>query len=141
MSSLASQKQAVELVDRARLEPALQSQHLSPRDEWDVKSAVALAKSIGANTVVVSSYGYAENGIGVTLAAFRVSEFGAGPQAKFVVAMIFSKIPLSQELSTHLGVSLESLKPKDGVYRSGHGGVSIPACIKCPMPGPACAGY
>lgn len=40
------------------------------------------------------------------------------------------------EVSAHLAVPLESFKPKDVVYRSGYGGVSIPTCVKCPVPEP-----
>jgi hypothetical protein len=135
-SSLESQGQALELVDRSRLGPALQSLHLSPKDEWDVKNAVALGRSLGASTVVLSSYGYAKDGVGVTLAAFRVSEFEAKPPTRFVVGMVFGKMQLTQELSARLGQPLDALKPKDDVYKSGFGGVSIPACIKCPPPTP-----
>jgi len=133
-ASLASQGQGVQVIDRQRLGTALEAQHLSLRDEWDVKNAIALSKSIGATTVVVGSYGAAENGIGVTLTAFRVSEYGIAQSAKFTVAMVFGKIPLTQEVIGHLKAPLDSLRPKDGVYRSGYGGVSIPTCIKCPFP-------
>jgi hypothetical protein len=125
----------LELVDRTKLQAALESQHLVAKDEADLKTAVGLARSIGATTLVVSSYGAAENGIGVTLAAFRVSQYGKPQAADFTIGMVFGKIPLSKELSTHLGVPLDSLRPEDGVYRSGYGGVSIPACVKCPVPG------
>jgi hypothetical protein len=133
-SSLAGQGKTFELVDRLRLGAALEAQHLSHGDESDVKNAVALGKSIGASTVVVGSYGAAENGIGVTLAAFRVSEYGIAQSTKFAIGMVFGKIPLTQEVSDHLSVALDSLRPKDGVYRSGYGGVSVPSCIKCPVP-------
>jgi TonB family protein len=108
---------------------------LAPKDEWAIKNAVALGKSLGANTIVLSSYGFAENGMGVTLAAFRVSEYGKPQATDFTIGMVFGKIPLSKELTTRLSVPLDSLRPKDGVYRSGYGGVSIPACVKCPVPG------
>lgn len=133
-ASLAAQEKTVEVVGRPKFRAALEAQHLSPPGQSDVRSAVALGKSIGANTVVVGSYGAAENGIGVTLTAFRVSEYGIAPSAKFLVATIFGKITLTQEAIGHLKAPLDSLRPKDGVYRSGYGGVSVPSCIKCPMP-------
>lgn len=134
-ASLAGQRPTVEVIDRHRLGAALEVQHLSPRDESDVKNAIALGKSIGATTVVVGSYGAAENGIGVSLAAFRVSEYGIAQSTKFMIGMVFGKIALTQEVSAHLNVPLDSLRPKDGVYRAGYGGVSIPTCLKCPVPG------
>lgn len=135
-SSLASQGQTLTLIDRSRIGTGLDSLHLPAKDDWTIRSAVALGKSLGANTVVLSSYGYAEDGVGVTLAAFRVSEFEARPPTRFVVARVFGKIPLMQELRARLREPLDVLKPKDGVYKSGLGGVSIPACIKCAPPAP-----
>lgn len=133
-SSLASQGQTVEVVERSKLKTALELQHLSLKDEWDVKGAVALAKSIGASTVVVGSYGAAENGIGVTLAAYRVSEYVIAQSTKLPICMVFGKIQLTQEMSEHFSLKLDSLRPKDGVYQSGLGGVSVPSCIRCPVP-------
>lgn len=135
-SSLASQGQTLTLIDRSRIGTGRELLHLLPKDDWTIKNAVDLGKSLGANTVVMSSYGYAEQGIGVTLAALRVSEFEARPPTRFVVGMVFGKMPLTQELSARLGEPLDALKPKDGVYKSGFGGISIPACIKCTPPAP-----
>jgi len=134
-ASLAVQGKTVEVVDRSKLGAALEAQHLSPPGQSDVKNAVDLGKSIGATTVVVGSYGAAEDGIGVSLAAFRVSEYGIAQSTKFMIGMVFGKIALTQEVSAHLNVPLDSLRPKDGVYRAGYGGVSIPTCRKCPVPG------
>ncbi len=131
--SLAAQGKTIEIFDRSKLGAALEARHLPSPSQSDTNNAVAVGKSIGATTVVVGSYGAAENGIGVTLAAFRVSEFGVAQSTKFMIGMVFGKIPLSPEAGAHLIVPLDSLRPKDGVYRSGFGGVSIPACLKCPL--------
>ena len=131
--SLAAQGKTIEIVDRSKLSAALEAQLLSSPSQSDTNNAVAVGKSIGATTVVVGSYGAAENGIGVTLAAFRVSEFGVAQSTRFLIGMVFGKIPLSPEAGAHLIVPLDSLRPKDDVYRSGFGGVSIPSCLKCPL--------
>ena len=133
--SLAHDGSAVEVIDRLRLGEALKLQNVSPSGQSDVKNAVALGKSIGATTVVVGSYGAAENGIGVSLVAFRVAEYGKPQATDFMIGMVFGKIPLTKEMGVRLGVPLDSLRPKDGVYRSGYGGVGIPTCVKCPIPG------
>lgn len=133
-ASLAGQGQTVEVIDRHRLQASLEAQHLSVGEEFDVMKAVALGKSIRATTVVVGSYGAADNGIGMSLTAFRVSEYGVAQSTKFTVGVVFGKIPLTQEVSAHLNVPLDSLRPKDAVYRSGYGGVSVPSCVKCPIP-------
>lgn len=133
-SSFTGQGQAVKVIDRLPLGTTGESQQLSSNDELDVKNAIASAKAVGATTVVVGSYGAAENGIGVSLAAFRVSEYGIVRSGKFVIVKVCGKIPLTQEVTDHLSVALDSMRPKDGIYRSGYGGVSVPACIKCPVP-------
>jgi TonB family protein len=135
-ASLTRRERTVEVIDRLRVGKEAESQHFSTNDESDVKNAVALGRAIGANTVVVGSYGAAENGIGLSLATFRVSEHGIAGSTKFVIGMAYGKIPLTRETHGHLGVALDSLRPKDGIYRSGYGGVSVPTCIKCPAPSP-----
>lgn len=135
-SSLTRQGQGVEVIDRRVLRTMTESKQTPPNDELETKNAVSLAKAAGAATVIVGSYGAAENGIGVTLVAFRVSEYGPRPSPKFLICMVFGKIPLTREVSAHLEVPVDTLRPKDGVYRSGHGGVTVPTCIKCPAPAP-----
>jgi Gram-negative bacterial TonB protein C-terminal len=134
-ASLAAQAKTAEIVDRSKIAPALEAQHLSPPGQEDVKNAVALSKSIGATTVVVGSYGATESGIGISLAAYRVFEYGVAQSTKVMVGMVFGKLPLTQETSAHLNVPLDSLRPKDGIYRPGYGGVSMPSCVKCQITG------
>jgi TonB family protein len=134
-ASLGRRGQNVEVIDRQLLGKAAESGHLSTGDESDVKNAIALGKSVGAITVVVGSYGAAEKGLGVTLVAFRVSEYNSG-SPKSMICMLFGSVQLTTEVTAQLGVSLNSLRPKDGVYRSGYGGVTVPICIKCTAPAP-----
>ena len=133
-AALARQTQTVKVVDRARLAGALQSEHLSSLEESDLAKAAQLAESLGAATVVVGSYGAADKGIGVSLAAFRVSAYRTSALAKISVGDAFGKLALTPELADHLGAPLDSLRPKDGIYRAGYGGVSVPTCVKCVAP-------
>jgi hypothetical protein len=122
------------VVDRLQLKAAMDTQHLSPKDEFQFKTAIALAKSIGANTLVLGSFGAAENGVGVTLVAFRLSELGPAQSNSSMIGMVFGRIDLTPEIASHLAVSLDSLRPKDGIARAGIGGVSIPSCARCIPP-------
>jgi hypothetical protein len=107
----------------------LKAKNLAPAEESEFKNTMPLSKAIGANTLVVGSYGAADKGIGVTLVAFRVAEF-ENPQSKtFMIGMVNGKIPLAQ-LGDHLDVTLDSLRPKDGIYKAGVGGVSVPSVVK-----------
>jgi hypothetical protein len=133
--SLAHEGPTVEVIDRLRLAEIRKSHGLPAPKQSDVRNAVGLAKSIGATTVVVGSYEAAEDGIGVSLVAFRVAESGKPQGTGFMIGMVFGKIPLSKEVRSHLSMPLESLRPSDGIYRSGYGGVSVPTCLRCPIPG------
>jgi TonB family protein len=133
-SALASQDPQVQVIDRTRLAAELGAQHISSIDEHILKNAISLSKAVGATTVVFGTYGAAENGIGMSLRAFRVSELDVPHSTKFEIGRVFGKIPFTQEVSAHLSVPLDSLRPKDGVYRAGVGGVSVPSCVKCNPP-------
>jgi hypothetical protein len=124
----------LEVVDRLQLKVAMDTQHLSPKDEFQLKNAIALAKSIGANTLILGSFGAAENGVGVTLVGFRLSELGPTQSNSSMIGMVFGRIDLTPEIASHLEVTLDSLRPKDGIARAGIGGVSIPSCVRCPPP-------
>jgi hypothetical protein len=124
----------LEVVDRFRLKAALDAQHLSPKDEFQLKNAIALGKSVGANTIVLGSFGAAENGVGVTLVGFRLSELGAPQSNSSMIGMVFGRVDLTPEIASRLAVPLDSLRPKDGIARAGIGGVSVPSCVRCTPP-------
>jgi tetratricopeptide (TPR) repeat protein len=133
-AAIARQGQAVKVIERARLAAALESEHLASVEESDVSKAAQLAESIGAATVVLGSYGAADNGIGVSLTAFRVSAFRSVTVGKISIGDVFGKLSLTPEVVEHLGAPLDSLRPTDGIYRAGYGGVSVPLCVKCSAP-------
>ena len=127
-SSLAKRTGLIEVIERKRVAGALQERSLSGRDEFDPKTAVTLGRALGAQTVIIGSYGAIGTDVGVTLTAIRVS----GNESDFVV--VNGRIPLTQEVGAHLGVPLDSLRSKDGILRAGVGGITLPTCIKCPFP-------
>jgi hypothetical protein len=133
-SSLAIQDPRVDVIDRARLGSEMEAQHLSSNDELTIQNDIDIARAVGATTFVIGTYGAAENGVGVSLRAFRVSEFGVPNSTKFEITRVFTKIPFTPDVSSHLSVPLDSLRPKDGIYKAGIGGVSVPSCLKCRPP-------
>jgi len=131
--SLAKESPPIELIDRTQLYAALKDQ--IPSDQRiDTKTANTLGNSTGANTVVLGSYGIVDNDLGITLVAYRVSEGGPPTPPNYMIGMINGKIPLTKEVRDHLIDPLDSLRPKDGIYLAGVGGISMPACINCPAP-------
>jgi TonB family protein len=138
--ALAKSDHELEVVDRFRLKAALDAQHLSPKDEFDMKDAIALAKSLGANTLILGSFGAAENGVGVTVFPIRVSDNGIPQQRTFTTDLVRGKIALTREIAALLEVPLDSLRPKDGIDKAGVGGVGVPFCLKCAPPSPRSPG-
>lgn len=132
-SALGNAREGLKVVGRDRLKAALDAQRLSPKDEFNTKTAIMLCKSVGADTLIMGSFGAAENGIGVTLTAYRVSDFNVAGR-KMWSGMVNGKIPLTKEVAAHLGVPLDSLRLKDGIFTSGEGGISPPRCVRCPSP-------
>jgi TonB family protein len=128
-SSFAAQGPWVEVVDRSHLATALDDLKFSHADEFILKNQIALGKAIGANTIIAGSYGAMDDDIGVTLAVFHMS--GGGTTTSLFIT---GKIPLTQDARSHLGVSLDSLRRKDGIYLAGIGGVTVPTCVKCTYP-------
>jgi TonB family protein len=126
--SLTAESTPIVVVSRDRLAGALQEQNLSLTDEFDANEAVALGKSLGADAVVIGSYGALANELGVTLTAIHTS----GSEPSFVV--VNAKISLTPEVRAHLGVPPDSLRPKDGIFKGGVGGITLPACVKCSFP-------
>jgi hypothetical protein len=133
-AALANTGGGLEVIDRLRLPAALDTLHLSLKEKLQFNNAIALAKSLGANTIILGTFGAAEDGIGVSLVGFRVSEFGVPRSNAFMIGMIRGKLNLTPEITSHLDVPLDSLRPKDGIARAGVGGVTIPSCVKCIPP-------
>jgi TonB family protein len=131
--SLARQSSDVEVIDRTGLYATLRDQ-LPPGGKVDIKIANTLGNSTGANTIVIGSYGMIDNDVGITLVAYRVSEGVSPAMPNHMIAMINGKIPLTNEVHDHMVDPPESLRPKDGIYIPGVGGISMPTCIKCAPP-------
>jgi len=131
--SLSKGVQTVEVIDRNDLYATLKGQ-LPPEERVDVKTANTLGYSTGANTIVLGSYGLIDADLGVTLVAYRVSEGGPPMPPNYMIAMINGKIPITSEVRNHLIDPPDSLRPKDGIYSPGVGGISMPTCIRCTPP-------
>lgn len=132
--SLAKESPGIELIDRTQLYASLRDQ-LPSDQRINTKIANTLGNSTGANTFVLGSYGIIDDDdLGVTLIAYRLSEGGPPAPPNYMIGMIDGKIPLTKEVRDHLTDPLDSLRPKDGIYLAGVGGISMPTCIKCPVP-------
>lgn len=126
--ALARADKNLDVVDRAQVKQALKQQRpsASDRDDWELLAF--LARSLGAEIAVMGSFGPSEDGVWVSLAASNVF----GRQKTATVAT--GKIPMSKEMEALLGGPLQALRPTDGIFRPGRGGVGYPSCLVCPSP-------
>lgn len=126
-ASLAKVGKDLEVIDRARLRAALEQRQLSAKDIGNPKIASMLAELIGAEVVVKGSFAAAENGVGITLAASEVPN-------RMMLGTTSGKILMTKQMEAILGVPLQTLPPRDGVFKPGTGGVGSPSCVYCPAP-------
>jgi TonB family protein len=132
-SALAGAGQQLDIIDRSQLAEYVKSHNVSPQEMFESATARELGKQIGAIIVVRGALGPAENGFGISLNAFTVSP----PKRKKTnqsLGEVHGKIPMSAAISEHVGVPIEDLFPKDGVYQANEGGIGFPMCLYCPRP-------
>ena len=99
-----------------------------PRDEEQASQETReWAKKLGARVVITGSFAKAPEGIGISLTAMKTNSGENYAQARGLV-------PISEEVNAL--ISAEPIpSPKAGFARAGVGGVGVPICIYCPIPG------
>jgi TonB family protein len=119
-----------EVIDRSELAARLEAHQLSPKAMLDTAAAKDIAGELGAEAFVLGSFGPAENGIGISLHCVLTAD---GVRTRpFPYPVIRGKIPFTPEVTAQLGSPPESMRPKDGLFTPGEGGVSNPMCLECP---------
>jgi TonB family protein len=121
----------IESVMREQLTKVSTGAGLDPKERSKLRSAAA--ESLGAGAYVTGTYSAIGDGIGVTLVAVRVSGESIR-KSKDSFSTAAGKIALDEDVKSHLGMPIESLRPADGVYKPGVGGVGVPECERCPQP-------
>jgi TonB family protein len=125
--SAALQSEHVQVASRSALTTALENQHLQRDGQWNEDVLKAVAKSIGAQTIVGGTFAAAQNGLALTLTGRDAPSDG-----QFV--QVSGKVSISQALAEKLGVPVDSLRPKDGIYDTNQFGVGLAVCVRCPAP-------
>ncbi len=129
--ALAKSSAPIAVVDRGRLSLLPNGDSMEREGKSQLRSDTS--KSVGADAFVDGSFGGFADGIGITLDAQHV---GGEPirigQRQPLAAL--GKIRLDDDVKSHLGVPIESIRPADGVYKPGAGGVGVPECVRCPQP-------
>lgn len=130
-TALKSSGYPIEVVNRAQLLISLEANGLSQEIGRSVE-ILRVADSLGADTLVQGTYGFAEHGIGVTLHAYHVTDpRHASPGEGYArETEVRGKIPM-QEIAIVVPLPPDASK-KD--FFSGEGGVSSPECVYCPNP-------
>jgi TonB family protein len=122
----------IEVTDRVKLID------FEPIEENEFGTGTAkfrVALELGADTLVIGTYRPAENGVGVSLSAYPVSDFGnATSIALTPISTVNGKIPFSKEIGSKVYLPLDALWPKNKKFTPGEQGVGHPSCIYCPNP-------
>jgi TonB family protein len=120
----------LEITPRSELAAAIAERHLPAKDMFDDKTAEGLAKSLGADAIVIGSFVAFGDGlsIGITYLTTAGNSWASAPPTQNV----HGKIQLNPEIAAHLGAPLDSFRPKDGVYGAGEAGFGYPSCVRCP---------
>lgn len=122
----------VKIVERSRLAKMIADLHVSPINALTSEVKTKVAVSLGADTYIDGSIGAFKSVIGVTLVATSTTR--VSPSDSTWKVMVTGSIPVDGDVSAHLDVPLESLRPRDGIFRAGHAGVTVPYCAWCPSP-------
>ena len=133
-SCLALSDKLSSVVDRTRISSALTALGIKAKDQWDKKNVTTISKFLGASNVIIGSYGAADSTIGLTLTAYRVGQMDDPQTQRSQESTVTGKISLSADVLSDLGEPLAAIRPSDGIYRAGYGGVSVPSCLVCPQP-------
>lgn len=116
----------LEIIIRSENEEAAKGGDEAGNQKQSFNSVEEWARSVGANVFVTGSFAKTANGIGISLRALSSSD---PPRA---LAEAMGLVPVSDVIT---GLSTEPIpSPKDGIPRSGIGGVGVPDCIYCPAP-------
>jgi TonB family protein len=84
------------------------------------------ARGLGANFVIFGSFAKAPQGIGVSLSATRAK--GSWLPLGYANALI----PVTEAI---IALSPDPIpSPKNGIFKAGTGGTTVPSCIHCPPP-------
>ena len=129
--ALAKSGAPIEVVDRARLSQLPNGDSMEREGKSQLRSDTA--RLVGADAFVDGSFGGLTEGIGITLDAQHIGGESIRISQRQPLAAL-GKIPLDDDVKSHLGVPIESLRPADGVYKPGAGGVGVPECVRCPQP-------
>jgi len=132
--ALARQSPQVEIFDRSKISPEVRTMLWADptfgATPWR-DTAKEFCKATSGAIVVVGTYGPAEKGLGLSTqfeCTKKAHEGGPGALSPRV------KLPLTSVVSSRLGVSLDVLRPAEGVYVGGQGGLTFPRCLRCPPP-------
>lgn len=121
------------VVGRDALSAALRDRNVPPQDWLSYNSATIIAKSVGADAILVGTMSAIQDHIGLTLTVYSFTS-AKHPKHPSPVETIAGELTITEDIRAHLGAPLDSFSPKDGLYTSGEGGIGMPKCVHCPDP-------
>jgi TonB family protein len=113
------------LLDRTQINEQSLAAAATLRKPPESDNSMALARSLGADTVIQGSYAKYSLRLGITLTAINLKKTGP-------FAVINSPLPISAEMAALSSDPIPTFK--DGILKGGVGATPNPVCVRCPDP-------
>jgi len=130
-SDLGTGESEMTVIDRAKFAQALKDSELVQDEPADRKEMMQEGSRLGADTMIVGSYVAIGDKLGVTLSAYDIAD-ASGFSLVNLLGSVRVKLPVSIEMSRNFDDTLDALRPKDGAFNAGEGGISEAMCEYCP---------
>lgn len=118
--------QELDVLERSAIESRADAGDAPATDEALDKRTIELARSAGANAVVIGSFAKVENLLGISLNVRKPDRPGN------LLGQVTGTVPISEEIAALSANPIPTFKGE--VARAGVGGVTNPRCIYCPNP-------
>jgi TonB family protein len=131
---LASQQNAIRIIERSRLRDYLEQERISETLLHNEKAMRWLGKQLGATAILTGEARDEGESVRVVVNLRSCDKEKAGPNEAFTFAYSGSKASLAPVVSTPKASQVSNGPSNPAAFRSGVGGVGAPVCTYCPPP-------
>jgi TonB family protein len=124
--SLQKEFPALEMIARPQQEANAHNKGDSGDDARELEKSKAWARNLGADFVITGSFAKLSEGIAVFLAAASCKKSSKS------LGAANGLVPITSDITTLSADPIPS--PKNGIFRAGMFGTTVPSCVQCPTP-------
>jgi TonB family protein len=131
---LASQQNAIRIIERSRLRDYLAQERISETLLHNEKAVRWLGKQLGATAILTGETRDEGESVRIVVNLRSCDKEKAGPNEAFTFPYYGSKASLAPVVSTPKAAAASNSPSNPAAFRSGVGGVGAPVCTYCPPP-------